>query len=139
MTELILSLISNIVTSLIMKFLKKLIEFSYAFETLKHETKEEKHYHNLSSILLRIVHKKLIINFILDIIICILCGYYLYIFCEVYNKSQVSLIINFLIGMGISICIVIGITIIVCVLRLIGIKMKNKNLYYSSRYIGRLI
>ena len=139
MTELILSFISNIVTSLIMKFLKKLIEFSYAFETLKHETKEEKHYHNLSSILLRIVHKKLIINFILDIIICILCGYYLYIFCEVYNKSQVSLIINFLIGMGISICIVIGITIIVCVLRLIGIKMKNKNLYYSSRYIGQLV
>ena len=138
-TEFILSLISNIITSIIMKFLKKLIEFSFVFETLRHQVREENYYHNLSSILLRIVHKKLIISFVVNIIICTFCGYYLFIFCEVYCKSQVNLIINFLIGMAISICIVIGITIIVCVLRLIGIKMRNKNLYYSSRYIGRLI
>ena len=122
-----------------MKFLKKLIEFSFVFETLRHQVREENYYHNLSSILLRIVHKKLIISFVVNIIICTFCGYYLFIFCEVYCKSQVNLIINFLIGMAISICIVIGITIIVCVLRLIGIKMRNKNLYYSSRYIGHLV
>ena len=138
-TELILSLISNFITFLIMKFIRKLIEFNYVFESLKHKAKDENHYHNLSSILLRLVHKKLIINFFINIIICILCGYYLFIFCEVYNKSQVNLIFNFLIGMATSICIVIGITIIVSVLRLIGIKMKNKNLYYSSRYIGHLV
>ena len=138
-TEFILSLISNVITNIIMKYLKKLISYSFVFETLKNEVKDINYYNILASYLLKIIHRNIIISFILEIIICCTCGYYLYIFCDVYHKSQVNLLINFVIGLTTSILIVIGVVMLVCLFRLVGVKLKNKNLYYTSRYIKDMI
>ena len=90
-------------------------------------------------IILDIVKQRLIIYFTLEIIISICCGYYLYIFCVVYEKSQVSLFINYLYGMIISLIFSVAITLIVTIIRMIAIKIKSRNLYYSSRYLSNLI
>ena len=138
-TELILAFISNIITSLIIKYLKKEIAYSYVLESLRYEKKNEIRYNKFVRIFMKIINRRIILNFIYEIILCSLCGYYLYIFCEVYHRSQISLLINFLISLGTSIAIVLCITIIVCILRYIGLKCKKKYIYYSSRYISQLI
>ena len=138
-TQFLLGLISNFITFIIMKYLKKFITYSFAFETLNNEEKNKSHYISIAAYLLNITHKKLIICFILEIILCCFCGYYIYIFCEIYHQSQISLLINFLTGMVTSIIIALFITLIVCILRKIALKCENKKIFYSSKYIGDLI
>ncbi len=115
-TEFILGLMSNIITSLIIKYLKKQISYFYVLESLKYEKKNEISYNIFATIFIKIINRRIILNYIYEIILCSLCGYYLYIFCEVYHRSQISLLINFLISLAISIGIVLCITIIVCIL-----------------------
>jgi hypothetical protein len=132
-TSFLLGLISNFITYLIMKILRKLIHYSFAFIELKKEKKEENDYYRIVSHLLKIVYKKLIISFILEFIICCVCGYYLFIFCEIYKKSQISLLINYGFGLLISLIISFIVALIVSILRKISIKCKNKKLYYSIK------
>ena len=137
LTSILLS--GNIITYFIMKLLHKLINYSIAFETIQKEIKIIDDYFRITKILLNVVKIRLIIYFIIEIIISFCCGYYLYIFCVVYEKSQVSLFINYLYGMVISLILSIAITLIVTIIRLISIKIKSRNLYYSSRYLSNLI
>ena len=139
LTSILLSGICNIITYFIMKLLHKLINYSIAFETIQKEIKIIDDYFRITKILLNVVKIRLIIYFIIEIIISFCCGYYLYIFCVVYEKSQVSLFINYLYGMVISLILSIAITLIVTIIRLISIKIKSRNLYYSSRYLSNLI
>ena len=138
-TSTLLSGICNIITYYIMKLIHKLINYSIAFETMQKEIKIDDVYFGFSKVILDIVKKRLIIYFTLEIIISICCGYYLYIFCVVYEKSQVSLFINYLYGMIISLIFSVAITLIVTIIRMIAIKIKSRNLYYSSRYLSNLI
>ena len=139
LTEILLAFVSNLFTSLIIRYLRKLICFSFAFDTLSHEIRDESHYNYIAKSLLNVVNKKLIANFVIELILCFICGYYLYIFCEVYHMSQISLLINFLIGLVTSIVIVLIIAFIVCILRYIALKCKYKKIYYSSKYISDFI
>ena len=122
-----------------MKFLRKLIHYSFAFVELKNEKKEETHYYRIGSHLLNIVYKQLIVGFVLEFIICCICGYYLFIFCEIYKKSQISLLINYGVGLLISLITSLGVALIVSILRKISIKCKIKRLYYSSKIFNDLI
>ena len=122
-----------------MKYLRKFITYSFAFETLNNEEKNKDDYISIAAYLLNITHKKLIICYIFEIILCCFCGYYIYIFCEIYHQSQISLLIYFLTGMITSFMIAIFITLIVCILRKIALKCENKKIFYSSKYIGELI
>ena len=49
------------------------------------------------------------------------------------------MLLNYLMGLGESLLISLGITIIVTVLRLIALKIRSKRTYYSSRYLSELI
>ena len=138
-TETLLSLISNLITSIVMKFMRKLILYSFVFDLLNYEIKEENHYLFLLNQNIKIIHKRIIVCFILELLISLVCGYYIYIFCEIYKKSQISLLINFILGLAYSIVIVLSIGLIVCILRIISLKYKKKKVYNSSRYIGQLI
>ena len=138
-TSTLLGGICNIITYFIMKLLYKLINYSIAFETMQKEIKIDDVYFGFSKVILDIVRKRLIIYFVIEIIISLCCGYYLYIFCSVYEQSQMSLFINYLYGIGISLILSIGITLIVTIIRLISIKIKSRNLYYTSRYLSNLI
>ena len=137
-TSIVLSAISNLITFLFMKYLGKLIRYSFAFELMKEE-KNEKDYLNYVNRLLKIVKRRLILYFIIEIILTFLCCYYLYIFCAIYQKSQISLVINYFIGLLLSLGISFIISLIVTLLRIISLKCKIKNLYYSSRFLIELI
>ena len=100
--------------------------------------KEENDYYRIGSHLLKIVCKKLIISFILEFIISCISGYYLFIFCEIYKKSQISLLINYGFGLLISLITSLGIALIVSILRKISIKCKIKRLYYSFKIFNDL-
>ena len=138
-TETLLSLISNLITSIVMKFMRKLILYSFVFDLLNYEIKEENHYLFLLNHNIKIIHKRIIVCFILEVLISLVCGYYIYIFCEIYKKSQINLLINFILGLAYSFVIVLSIGLIVCTLRIISLKYKKKKVYNSSRYIGELI
>ena len=61
--------------------------------------------------------------------------YYLFIFCVVYNKSQGSVIINYIIGACTSLAISVGLTIIITLLRTISIKYRSPMLFNVSKYL----
>ncbi len=138
-TQFILSLISNFIGFIIVKYCRKLIEVSFAFETLRYEIKVEEDFKEYSKKLISSANHRIVLGVFLQIIICTFCGFYIYIFCEVYRKSQVSLFLNFLVGLAISVATIIIIGIIVCILRTIALKCKYKKMYYSSKYISELI
>ena len=138
-TSFLLGLISNFITYLLMNFIKKLLNYSFAFSILKKEVKEEENYKNISTYLLKIVYQKFIIIFIIEFIIGCLCGYYLFIFCEIYKKSQMSLFINYIIGLITSLIISLIITLIVSILRKLSIVCKIEKLYYLSQLLADFI
>ena len=138
-TSFLLGLISNIISYIVIKYIRKLITISFAFEALQYEIGEEDEFKEYSKYLLGIANRRLILGFFLEIIICFACGYYIYIFCEIYRKSQISLFINFLVGVATSVVYVIFIGLVVCILRRIAIRCKKKKLYYSSKYLSDLI
>ena len=138
-TSFLLGLISNCITHLLMSNIQKLLNYSFAFNILKKEVKEKETYKNISNYLLKVVHKKFIVIFILEFIISCLCGYYLYIFCEIYKKSQKSLFINYLIGLATSLITSLIIALIVSILRKISISHKIEKLYYSSQLLANYI
>ena len=137
-TSIVLSEIANLITFLFMKYFGKLIRYSFAFELMKEE-KNEKDYLNYVNRLLKIVKRRLFLYFLIEIFLTFFCCYYLYIFCAIYQKSQVSLIINYIIGLLMSLAISLIISLIVALLRIISLKCKVKNLYYSSRLLIELI
>ena len=61
--------------------------------------------------------------------------YYLFIFCTVYHKSQGSIMANYFTGIGISLDKSFGLSIIISLMRFIGIKYQNLKLFNSSKYI----
>ncbi len=138
-TSFILSSLSNIITYIIMKFVKTFTNYSFAFEQIGMEIKDEILYYMLIKSILGIVQIRIYIYFFIELIIANICGYYIYIFCNIYKKSQFSMILNYLIGLGESLLISLGITIIVTILRIIALKSKSKRTYYSSRYLSELI
>ena len=137
----LLSGISNFITFLFMKYLNKNINYSFSIENLKinFKEKDKDQYLNKANEIYQTIIRRIKIFFIVEIVVCILCGYYLYIFCFLYPKSQKSLLFNYFIGLITSIVYSIIIAVLVCLFRLIAIKYKIKNLYYSSRFIGSLV
>ena len=62
-------------------------------------------------------------------------SYYLTIFCSVYHQTQKKVILNYILGIIESLSFSLGISIIIAFLRFISIKMKNKTLYNTSKYL----
>ena len=86
--------------------------------------------------LFKLIKIKTSFYYLFSIIISVGIIYYLYIFCEIYKKSQISLFINYIIGTSESLILSFGISLIICVLRFLGLKCKIKNLYRTSVYIN---
>ena len=61
--------------------------------------------------------------------------YYLFIFSAVYRHSQVSIIINYIIGAVTSLAISTGLSIIIALLRIISIKYKSYRLFNTSKFL----
>ena len=82
---------------------------------------------------------KVIIFYLLSHIVCLCITYYLFIFCKIYEKSQISLLKNYFLGVVESLLNSFGITLIISILRFIGLKCATKKIYRTSVYLNDVL
>ena len=136
-TSIFLSLTSNIISSIIVWAIKGITSYD---EILRYITQEIKHDYLFQTNFIKyfkLVKLKAFIYYIISFILSISIIYYLYLFCEIYNKSQISLLINYLLGIIESLIFSLSISIIICILRICSIKYKLKAIYRTSVYLNQ--
>ena len=132
----LLSAFSNIFAGIIDYYLELLIGFEDRINDIK-EIKKEIAFLRVSKLILREIKIRVILFFIIENVIIILCTYYMFIFFTIYHKSQMSLLKNYLISLieGWSINILIALLIVI--FRKLGIYFRNKYIYNTSKYIDK--
>jgi len=85
---------------------------------------------------LRYIKIKVIILSIFQIIVILNCIYYSLIFFIIYSRTQISLLINYIISLFDKFILAILISIIVSITRKISIIYSNKYIYNTSNYIN---
>ena len=130
----LLSAFSNIFASIIDYYLELLIGFEEKLNCIK-EIKKEIAFLRVTKLILKEIKIRVILFFIIEIVLIIICTYYMFIFFTIYHKSQMSLLKNYLISLieGWSINILIALLIVV--FRKLGIHFRNKYIYNTSKYI----
>ena len=130
-----ITLSSKIISFIIKYYLDKLIEFEEKTKLISEIGKE---FYLLR--LLKKFFKEIIIRTIIFLIVEIgfsfFAFYYLIIFCTLFNKSQISLLTNYIVSIIEDVIITFIIIIIIIVLRKFGFYFKNKYLYNISKYIN---
>ena len=86
---------------------------------------------------LKYIKLRMIIFIIVEIIIMFCSFYYISIFCIVYSKSQLSLLINYLSSLLEKIIKSIVVIIVIIITRKIGINFKNLYFFNISKYIDK--
>ena len=135
-TSLSLSFASNIISSIIIYYLKKLGEYSDFLDNIIRNISRKKYYFINIIKFRKYLKIRLSLFYIIQYIMCILMTYYITIFCIVYNKSQISIIINYIYGVFESLGISLGISLIVTIMRYLSIKNEWKVIYRTSQYIN---
>ena len=133
-TTLSLSFISNIISSIIAFFLSKLADYGEFLELIIKEVMDKSNYYLNIIKFKKILCIKLSAFFLIQGLINLGMCYYLMIFCTVYHNTQGSIMINYLTGVAESMAISFGLTLITCIMRTIGLKCRNKTMYYTSKY-----
>ena len=136
-TTLFLSITSNIVSSIIIFYIKKLVTFREYLTLMVKDINRQKLFILTFKKLYLILKIKTIIFFIISFILTVFIIIYLLIFCQIYKKSQNSLIINYCMSLIESLAYSVGISLIICVLRFIGLKCKYIYLYRTSVYLDQ--
>ena len=77
--------------------------------------------------------------YILSFIESFAITYYLFIFCQIYKKSQISLVKNFFLGEVESMIKSFSTSLIICIMRFMSLKCKLKSIYRSSLYLNDLL
>ena len=130
-----LSILSNIITSIICFFL----EYSPLIEERLEQIVEIKNEYDYLKVLekfFRNLKIKIIIFLISEITVVIICFYYIVIFTIIYNKSQTSLVINYVASLLEDLIKSLIVSIIIVLTRKIGISCSNKYIYNTSKYIN---
>ena len=131
-----LSAFANILASMIGYYLQLLIGFEEKINQIK-EIKYEKEFLRVFNIILREVKIRVIIFFICEVCLIICCTYYLFIFFTIYHKSQMSLLKSYLISLLENWLINLVIVILIVAFRKLGIKLRNKYVYNTSKYLDK--
>ena len=86
--------------------------------------------------LLKFLKLKMFLFILIEIILVGACFYYIVIFCIVYSKSQMSLLINYLYSLleGLIKSLIVTATIVIC--RQLGLIFKSSYIYNTSKYIN---
>ena len=127
---------SNILGYMLSYFIVKYSTFSFVFEEVHKQIKDDKENLRVGYRLFKIIKIKLIIFYILDFFLLGVCIYYVTIFCTIYHSSQINWLIDCFSGIGISLLVSVGMSLIIAIFRFIGIKMNSKNIYNVSKYLN---
>ena len=134
-TSFTLSIFSNIISSIFTSIISNLTDYSELMEAIIVNVKLQKKYVENIVRFLKYIRIRLTIFYILEIIFILLMTYYLFIFCTVYHHSQISILINYIIGALTSLAISVGLTLIISILRYISIKFHSNKLFNTSRFL----
>ena len=134
-TTLSLSFISNIVSSIIVFFIAKLTNYPDIIESIVYNVKDKSKYIENVVRLFKYIKLRLGLFYILQISFILVMTYYLFIFCTVYHQSQPSIMVNYIVGAFISLAISVGLSLIISILRTIGIKYHYCQTYNVSKYL----
>ena len=134
-TSLTLSFMSNIISSLIAFIATKLANYADVLEFIIKESVLKKDYFLSIVKFKKYFNLKLTFFYILQIIINFGMCYYLMIFCTIYQKTQGSIMKNYILGIGQSLVISLGLTIIISLMRYLSLTYRWKSFYNSSKYL----
>ena len=134
-TSIFLSIISNIISSIIMYLIKQLVSYSEYFSRMVTEIKKRDEYILTFQKLSLLFKIKMLSFFIISFLLYLFFSFYILIFCEIYKMSQVSLLVNFIMGLVESLVYSVGVSFIICILRYLGLKLQIINLYKISVYL----
>ena len=126
---------SNVISSIIVYFTAKLANYWDLTEEIIKRVKYKKNYFENVLRLFKYIKIKLISFYFLEISFIIAMNYYLYVFCSVYQKSQGSVMINYLIGACTSFAISVALSIIITLLRVLSFKYNSIELFNVSKYL----
>ena len=128
-------LVSNIITAIICNYLN----FSKGIEERLEqiiEIKKEFNYLYAINFFIKVIKLRVFLYFIFKLLIIGLSFYYMVTFCIIYNKSQKSLLINYIISLLESLITSLVISMIIVITRKIGIIYANNRFYNASKYIN---
>ena len=137
LTSIFLSLVSNFISWLAIQIFKDIFLFEEHLFILTKESKTKRSFIISFTKLYFILKLKAFAYYFFSFILIFGMTYYLTIFCYIYKESQISLLINYFMGIIESIIISIGISIIITILRFIGLQSKNKYLYRTSVFLDQ--
>ena len=133
-----LSIISNIVTSIILHYIIFTKGIEARMEQLN-EIKNESVYIKKIEQFLRFIKIKFICFFLSEVIVTSICYYYIVIFCIIYKNSKVSLLINYITSLAEGLITSVAMAILVLVTRKIGLSCLNKRFYNLSKYLNEML
>ena len=134
-TTLFLALTSNIISCIIMFYIKKIVSYREYLSTMVKNVNKKSSYIITFQKLFLVLKIKIFFFFNISFILSIFITLYLLIFCQIYKKSQGSLLINYLMSLIESLSYSVGISLLICILRFLGLKYKLKYIYRTSVFI----
>ena len=136
-TILFLSFTSMIISKIFDLLVNRLIDYNLYISILIKEVKKEVFYLYYVDKIIKYMKIKIFLYFSFNIIISFFIFYYLFLFCSIYFKAQIHFIINFIYGIFEFLVLNIIISLLVCILRKIGLLKRSKMIYNTSKYINR--
>ena len=137
-TSLTLSLLSNIISSIFSWIIEKLSFYTEYLTFLNKDIQIKNLYITIFRKLYGFIKFKIICFYIIIFISSIFMTYYLFLFCYIYQKSQVSLLTNYFLGIVESLIASFETALIICILRFISLKCKLKKIYRTSVYLNNI-
>jgi hypothetical protein len=134
-TSIVISLLSNIISSFILFFIEKLGNYSMYVETILKNNNNNNLYLNSISKFFKIVRFKFILLILSEILLSIFMTYYLFLFGVINSYSINSFILNYGLGLIESILYSICLCLIISFIRKISLIYDWKRLYIISKYI----
>ena len=134
-TSILLSTMSNIFTYFLSYFICELLNFAELLEMIIKFVVKKNLY--LMSIIKfkKYLKLKLSVFYSIEFIYIICICYYLTIFCIVYSKTQLSFLMNYIIGIIDSLLFSFVFSFITSFFRYVSLKFKFKQLYNVSKYL----
>jgi hypothetical protein len=134
-TSLSISLLSNIISSLIVFLIEKIVDYGDKLEYIVKEIYKKSNYFYTYMLFKKYLVIKLTFFFILQTLFNIVMCYFLTIFCTIYHKIQRSIIINYILGICQSLILSLIIAIFSSFIRFLSLKYRWRYMYYTSKHL----
>ena len=135
MASLMLSLVSNIISAIVCNIIRYSTGVEERLDQIGEIRREYKYLFALNKFL-KFLKIKMIFFILTEIILVGGCFIYIIIFCIIYNKSQTSLLTNYLYSLleGLIKSLIVTTVIVIC--RKGGIAFRSSYLYNTSKYLN---